>query len=600
MKQKIALCIITEGDEKLKNLQLLYESISPYVDRIYLTANSNKVEKTKAWCHELGIEYSYLKWDDDFATQRNFNFSQVGDDIDYIIWADSDDVILGGEYIPRIVQVMEDKGYQSMFFQYWYGVKFDGEPHPKNFKEVELTQMRERIFRKDAIYWKGRIHETPIPVNGEDHKYTKVEYSKKPQPEKGKYPIAWLHLGADRDIPKDILKIRMDRNQRILEKQLADERKEGQADPRTLLYLMKIYAESHDAKLLEECISMGDEYMSKSGWDAERAVCTSLMARCMGELGDHKKAAEFLHQAIQEYPHDPLLYLHLARAYYNLKNYRSMRHWMRIGISLDLDEAQTSMNNLLEMKILTSELMLKYYLESEKDVEKAYDSAKKLYELNPTENNKKNEEYLYDLKELNIASGHIHKYLKYLDDIGEEDKIVQTIEQMPSGMRKLPFANSLYFKYKEPRVWGENEICYFANFGQAHFEKWDDTSLEKGIGGSETAVIRLSQEWAKLGYKVTVFGDPKQIGERDGVTYLPWYMFNKKDKFNIFIQWRSGHLAGKISTKKFYIDLHDVWYEYDYLDRIDHIDKIFVKSEYHKSFGKSLPQDKFVVISNGI
>lgn len=605
MKKNISLCVIAEGDSKLERIKMLYDSIYPYIYSFHITANGGEdnesCDKLKKWCEDKDIQYTYLKWDDDYAKQRNFNFSQVPPETDFILWADSDDVIVGGEYLQEIAGIMTERGFDSMFFPYWYGCKFEGDPHPKNFRSIELTQMRERLLRPNSIVWKGRLHETPVPINGQNHKYSKVEFSKEADLVKGKYPVAWMHLSAYRGESEDIQNKRMKRNRRILELQLADERKAGQADPRTLLYLMKIYAEEDDPSILKNCIAMGEEYMSKSGWDAERALCTSLMSKCMGKMGNDQGAADFLHKAIAEYPHDPLLYLHLAKAYYNLQNYRAMKHWMNVALSLDIDEAQNNINNLLEMKLLSSELFLRYFLDVEKNPNKAWEAAKQLVELNPTENNKENELHLFDVKELNLASSNMHKYIGYLESIGKTDLIVKTIECMPKQMRDLPFAISLFNKYKEPKVWGEKEICYFANFSQNHFERWSPKSIERGIGGSETAVIRLAEEWTKMGYKVTVYGDPgRDEGEHNGVLYLPWFKFNSKDKFNIFIQWRSSYMAGRISCKRFYVDLHDIFYEYDHIKHIEAIDKILVKSAYHRSLAPKIPDHKFQIISNGI
>jgi hypothetical protein len=124
--------------------------------------------------------------------------------------------------------------------------------------------------------------------------------------------------------------------------------------------------------------------------------------------------------------------------------------------------------------------------------------------------------------------------------------------------------------------------------------------LKSGIGGSETAVIRLSEEWAKKGYNVVVYGDPKEPVEINGVTYLPWYYFNKRDRFNIFIQWRATHLAGKIHAKMFLSDMHDVYADVTHKDNIDKLDKFMCKSIYHREFGKDFPVTKVEVISNGI
>lgn len=59
-------------------------------------------------------------------------------------------------------------------------------------------------------------------------------------------------------------------------------------------------------------------------------------------------------------------------------------------------------------------------------------------------------------------------------------------------------------------------------------------------------------------------------------------------------------MSNIVSSKKFYVDLHDVWNEADYLNRLDSIDGFFVKSKYHRSMGPSIPDEKFIVVSNGV
>jgi hypothetical protein len=179
--------------------------------------------------------------------------------------------------------------------------------------------------------------------------------------------------------------------------------------------------------------------------------------------------------------------------------------------------------------------------------------------------------------------------------------VVDVFESMPKDMQNLPFAWYMYNKHKEPKVWANDEICYYASFGQAHLEQWGPANLETGIGGSETAVIRLSQEWAKKGYRPTVYCDcGKQEGLHDGVLYLPYYKFNPKDNFNIFIAWRTPSLAGRIKCKKFFVDLHDLWSQSEYVNKVNKIDKIFVKSEFQRNIAKDIPDNKFIIVSNGI
>ena len=208
--------------------------------------------------------------------------------------------------------------------------------------------------------------------------------------------------------------------------------------------------------------------------------------------------------------------------------------------------------------------------------------------------------YYQRLKSLNDASGHVDKLIEYYSNENEQEAIESVLNSLPSEIEKLPFVSKLKNKHLTPKKWASNEICYFANFGGKHFENWSPKNLAKGIGGSETAVIHLAKEWAKLGYKVTVYGDPgKEEGEHDGVLYLPYYKFNRRDHFNVFIQWRSNSYAGKIKCKKYLVDLHDIFSPADYRS-VDNLDKLMVKSKYHRDIAPDVPDNKFAIIGNGI
>lgn len=594
---KLSFCVITKGDSELDKLKTLIDSVTTasgktVFDSVHITTNGEH-KQTERWCKSRGFDHSFLKWNDNFAEQRNFNFARAKD-ADYIVWADSDDVILNPHLVREVAETANRSRHDAVYFTYWYGCKFNGEPSIDTFTEVELSQMRERILKVGKTTWKGRLHETPVPLDGEHFKYTRVDYSEQ-------MPVVWMHLGASRDESEEVLEARMARNKRILELQLQDELNDGGADPRTLLYLMKIYVEySEDTELLKKVLNMGEEYITKSGWDEERSVCYKLMSVAMGHLGQHEKAVELLLKAIKEFPYEPLLYLYLARAYKNLGNWDAVKHWLKIGMELDLDEARSQMANILELKVLGAELMLEYYLYGQKNIRKAWEASRMLAKVHPTENNIKNEQFLYDQKELDLATEHAHKLLQYYMDIGREEMIATTIETLPKEIKSLPFMIKLHNRYAKPRVWGEKEICYYASFGHPHFEKWNGNSLKSGIGGSETAVIKLSENWTQMEYKVTVFCDTPKPELINGVIYLPYIMFNPKDKFNIFIQWRHNSLVGKISAKKFLIDLHDIWWEDSYIEKIEGIDKIMVKSKYHRELGKGIIDEKFEIIGNGI
>jgi len=278
-----------------------------------------------------------------------------------------------------------------------------------------------------------------------------------------------------------------------------------------------------------------------------------------------------------------------------------MEHWMGIGLNMDLGKSNSNLNNILELKILGAELMLQFSLHGKRNSKKAYESAKLLNTVNPTKNNEHNEKHLYEVMRVDDACANVHELFKYYEEARTEEYIPELYKTLPDGIKKLPFYIKYYNKYKKPRIWKDNEIAYFADFGKGHFHKWDGRSINKGgVGGSETAVIRLSEEWTKMGYSVVVYGDPEEPLLYNGVLYLPYFHFNQRDKFNVFIQWRHNALAGKISTKKFLVDLHDVTHSASYMDKLDKIDKVMVKSKYHRGLLEDVPDDRFLVISNGI
>jgi len=590
----LSCCIIVGGDHELESLKRTVNSVLPYTDEVIITANGVSVHEVEEYCKtEPKIKYFYHAWTKDFSEQRNFCASKVRKDADYYFWIDADDVLIGGEYLPIIATNAKKRGLDVVFFTYWYGCLFKGEPSVETMEKVELTQVRERLLKPGSTIWRKRLHETPVPVENLDFTYTEVKYSEE-------FPIVWLHLGVDRNMPIEKQITKTARNRELLELELDDERKKGNADPRTLVYLMKIYSETNEEELLNKTLEMGNEYLTKSGWDAERAMCCCMMGKALGRLGRDQEAKSFLFKSIGEYPYDPMLYLHLSRVCYNLKQFREMKHWLEFALTLDPLEAMSNVSNLLELKLLSEELAMHYAFESERNVRKAHKAMKMLYDELPSPENREKLEYLEELKKLDEASEAAHRLTLYYQDQEDSEGVVRVIESMPEAMRNLPFAWAMYNKHKTPKTWGKNEVCYYATFGRPHLEKWDGNSLARGLGGSETAVVRLSEEWVKAGWKVVVYGDPLKETEINGVKYLPFYQFNPRDSFNILINWRSNHLAGKVKAKKFMVDLHDLVSPVQFKSREKQVDKFMVKSQFHASLLEGIELERIETISNGI
>lgn len=83
-------------------------------------------------------------------------------------------------------------------------------------------------------------------------------------------------------------------------------------------------------------------------------------------------------------------------------------------------------------------------------------------------------------------------------------------------------------------------------------EPWDADSIASGITGSEEAIIYLSEELAKLDYKVFVLGDPPANSRHTLPEANPRYIsFNADDgmQFDIAIAWRSPGAADKLKLR---------------------------------------------------
>lgn len=138
---------------------------------------------------------------------------------------------------------------------------------------------------------------------------------------------------------------------------------------------------------------------------------------------------------------------------------------------------------------------------------------------------------------------------------------------------------------------------------------WDPE--DKKLGGSEQAVVNLSENWVKMGKSVIVYGEipNKTI---NGVVYKPWTEFDFNRKYKNLILWRNFGLATVIplNVKADFIavDVHDNFLGQvgaDFKKHYSKCNKIFLKSNYHKEclfnkVDKNIDTNIIQTIPNGI
>ncbi len=206
--------------------------------------------------------------------------------------------------------------------------------------------------------------------------------------------------------------------------------------------------------------------------------------------------------------------------------------------------------------------------------------------------------------EYKIGSAAYQSVMKKVEQIAKltgKTRIKKELDALPLAIRTHPAACNLRnANFAKSESSGRDLVFYCFDA----VEIWNpDTARKKGIGGSEEAVLWLSRLLHQRGWNVTVYAScGLQEKDYDGVSWKPYWMWNYSDKQDITVLWRHPQLAAyNIQSDVVIVDMHDVIPEEEFSrDRLHKIDRIFVKSRFHRSLYPQVPDEKFVILPNGI
>lgn len=580
---KIAVGIIIKDDSELKLLERSVHSFIKHVDAIYITATTTPNYKIQKFCKAIGAHYSFFKWENDFSKARNFNMSQIPPEYDWYFWCDTDDVVQGAETFQDAIKVAEANNIKAIFARYLYQVELDEKGRIKN---ILIEHLRERLIRHDGTYeWVAPIHETLI--------------EKVPAGKTDFQGFCVVHLMEPNQMEKS-----MWRNIDILYENCLS----NPTDPRPIYYLAKAYFDTGITDLLHkpmgegydsEVIELIKGYVELSGWPEERAQAREYMAMVYRERGDFKSAINCLMEALVEDPKFTSLYIQIALCYVMLRDWEKALHWVKIAGNVDIPKT-TLVINPRDYKTMILEALFHIYLNTGK-LEECLNVATALNEMLPNDLNAGRVRDLEDLKGRNDLAHYIIKLAHHLHKTGQTEQLENLVLSIPEEIAGEPTMIDLRHQFTKPRVWRDDEIAIYCGQG---FEQWSWKSVSKGVGGSEEAVIRMSGELAKLGWKVYVYGDPQgDSGLHEGVTWLPYYHVNWRDEFNILIGWRNIGLfdVPNLKAKRSYLWNHDLQNGLTYTpERVKKMTKAFFLSKYHRDNVPTLDESKVMYTSNGI
>lgn len=552
----VALAMIVK-DEFEQVLQLI-ERAEPYFDKIYLTVTDGSRLDDFKKLQKAKVKVDYFKWVKDFSKARNHNFSLVKED--YVFWCDADDV-LDFSKIPLLLQEMVEDDLDAMYLQYNYAQNEQG--------ECIAMHWRERLLKTSHPFkWAGALHETllsdgyPRQVKNDQ---VVIHHTRKNEDNQAQHQ----------------------RNLEILENAVNQKPR----DPRYVMYLGYMYA---DEGRHQEAIKLLLELVRTSGSKEDIYYTWIRMGRVYSQLGEFSKAVNACFEASKVLPKYPDAYFEMAQHEYDSENWDACIEWLKVGFTKPIPET-------LHIVDPTQYTHRPRMLGAKAYIEKGmFKDAQGL---------------IAQAIQYGATSAPVFTLKEIVDEEVEKQAVIEALKELTIGKR-MPddFKKKLYealpgdYKYDprvyplrkvavEPKKWPKKSIVFMC--GQTS-EDWGPDFYEKGMGGSEEAILNLSRELDKLGYQVTVYNTRSEEYHDGNVTYLPWYTFDTRDEFDTLVLWRLPSLAKGMKARNIFVDLHDVTNP-DWLYNVkDKVDKFFVKSKYHRDLFPDLADDKFAIVGNGI
>jgi tetratricopeptide (TPR) repeat protein len=541
---------------KDEDVRLTVGNAIEYFDEINLTVSNHRtaLQLEEFFKKQKTVNVKFRRWNNRFDDARNANFAMCHSD--YAFWIDADDQF-DFSTVPNIVALAEEHNLDAVFLPYNYAQNEDG---------VCVTkQYRERLLKMSSGFtWAGWVHETPIwPTT----KYRSHILD---------HPVV-THI-TDKD-----------HNQRSIERNHAilAEAYEATDDPRYIYYFgMSLFTKGEYAK----SIAVLSEYLKVGGSVEDIYRALNVISESAYHLGKHDVALEYASKCTVLKPEYPQGYWLLAQYEADQKNWEQALEWVRVSLTKPDPKTLSVWDpSARERAVLIgaqADFMLGNY-------------NKALAWLRKIPNNKESIELMEGFTEEADAETFVNLLPKIRKYFYNDESLFEALcHDMQYDQRLQNFR----FQVRQPVKWPKNSIAILCGEG---YEEWGPHTLDKGMGGSEEAVIYLSRELSKLGYDVTVFTEvphrmldttpePKEYS----VKYRPWREVDVRDEFDIFIGWRAPQFLETVNARIKLADIHDI-IPASIVKPYDDVTYMF-KSEYHRDLYEDLPKEKSRVIGNGI
>jgi tetratricopeptide (TPR) repeat protein len=525
--------------DEVDNVTKLIQQAEDYFDGIFITVSDKKAYQEIKKLKNGKTKVNYRPWNNRFDEARQHNWEK-GKHFDASMWLDADDSF-DFSTIPRLVQQLDH--YDAVFLPYHYEHDDNG--------NVIVRHWRERLVKRNkGFYWKGWVHENLIS----EQQFTKVNIE---------VPVIHQRHG---DKGKESSAAR---NHAILEEAYKETN-----DPRYIHYL----GVSHfTLKNYDQAIKYLEEYIEVGGWDEEiyRSLIKIAEAHFMKQ--DFPKAIETATKALAYMPQYPMAYHLLAHFEFQGENYKEALEWCKMALSKPTPKNASIYDPTANDRTILTGAMCEFYLGNYREAVELLKQVKTI----DTSDVLPEFEHEASLERLQSILPALVKHFK------SPQRLWDALGEIKYDSRFRQFRESV----TKPKKWRDDSIVFFCGKG---YEEWGPHTLNKGMGGSEEAIVYLTEELSNLGYHLTVYGEVSEPFEHKGVSWKPWSYIDRRDEFATLVVWRYPQFANQFKAKKKLIDMHDLMPR----EVVKECGATYLfKSDYH---AKQYNVDNFNVIPNGV
>ncbi len=569
--ETLSVALIVKDEEA--HLQKTIDSLKGIYDELVVVDTGSK-DRTKEIAAAAGAKVFDLDLQPfRFDSARNFSFEKCTSD--WILWIDADDRLDNPEAIKTVIEEAPEE-LDGICATYNYAFDHRGLCVARHIKE--------RLIRNNgSMIWLGVLHEAMV----QNRKVNLATTDK---------------FAVSHEKDADGFARSSQRNYDIVKKWVEDEGLE-KTDPRNILSLANacLGLQKHT-----EAIPLFDAFIRRSGWDEEIYVALHRMAICYRELGMHQESIECDLRAVECQPHVRDAYISLGQTYMETKQWFKSEHWLKQSFS-KLNNKAAVIHNPAEYVFNPWWFLGHVYanLSSEgkgfEYVKKAYDCFLKCKEVIP--NDKDIDERLQifskTLEDRRLAESFLHVGAALKAEKGDE-AVRSLLSCTPESIQADPTICKMRSSVFRKLISSGKDISIFC--GNC-FEEWDETNLEKGIGGSEEAVIHMARRLGAKGWNVEIFNSVPSARTFGNVTYRPFWEFNYLDAVDVFISWRNPALFEymDVNAKQRYVWVHDMMQAGEFTEaRWSKCDKIMFLSKAHRDAYPHVPEEKVLYTANGI